>query len=193
MAHLNNEERYFLVKEIELRAWWRRHLEEKAKEIAERRKVARHVGVDDEQVVSRIRELGFDGQNARVLHLIPLIEVAWADGSISKNEREIVLAAADKHGIEPGTEAAVLLTSLLEQRPSDIVLEELLEVLKEVLHAKDLHPVSILDACLQVAEASGGVLGFGNPISSEERKLIEQIAGIIGEDAKKRISDRLSG
>ena len=192
MARLGKEEEYFLAREAQQRAQFRKQLEQQAMDAAERRKVASEVGVDDEDIVDRIRALGFDGENAGLLHLIPLIEVAWADGSMSKKEREVLLGAAETHGIKPGTKAATFLASLLEERPSDTVLHELLDVLRDVLHAKNLHPVNLVEACMEVAEASGGFLGIRNPVSGEERDLIDQIAGILGTDAKKEITDKLA-
>jgi tellurite resistance protein len=189
---LGKEDEYFLELEAKKRAELRAELEAKANASAERRKVADEVGIDDEQLAERIRSLGFEGDTARVLHLMPLVEVAWADGSLSPNERHVILQAADAHGIKPGSQGAVLLASMLEQRPSDTVLEEILEVLMKLLHAKDLHPGDVLEACVDVAQASGGFLGLGDKVSSEERAMIEKIAASFGESAKEQVAKRLT-
>ena len=192
MARLSKEDEYFLAKDAELREKFRADLEAKAKEAAEHRKIAEEVGVDDEGLARRIRELGFVGETVRVLHLMPLVEVAWADGKLSENERKAICRAAEAHDIEPGTPSAALLASLLEKRPSDTVLEQILEVLKDLLHTRDLQAGTIVDACLDVATASGGILGFGDKVSREERVLIEQIAETFGEEAKTHLAKRLS-
>jgi hypothetical protein len=192
MTRLSNEDQYFLAREAEQRARLRAELEAAAKAAAERKEVAEQVGIDDEHVAERIRALGFNRETARVLHLIPLVEVAWADGSLTDRERRVILQAAEAHDIDPGSEAAMMLASLLEKRPSETVLDQLLEVVRDLLHAKGMHPHSLLEACLEVAEASGGFLGFGNKLSQEERSLIEKMAAAFGDEAKKQIAARLA-
>lgn len=192
MSRLGKENEYFLELEATQRAKWREELEAKAKAAAERRDVAQQVGTDDEQIAERIRALGFDGETARVLHLMPLVEVAWADGTLSAAERQVILQAAAAHDIRPGGRAAVVLASLLEKRPSDTLLEQILEVLRDLLHAKGMHPHGLLEACLDVAQASGGFLGLGDKISKEERSMLERIAGTFGEAATDQITRRLA-
>ncbi len=192
MSRLGKEDEYFLAHEHALRVKFRAELEAKAKTAAEQLKVAAHVGVGDEQLARRIHALGFEGETARVLHLMPLVEVAWADGSLSASERKVILQAAQAHGIEPHSQGGVFLASMLEERPSDTVLEQILEVLKDLLHARQMRVHGVLDACVDVAAASGGFLGFRDKISNEERALIEQIAATFGDDAKEHIAQRLA-
>jgi tellurite resistance protein len=191
MARLSKEDEYFMAQEQEQRAKYRAALEVKAKEAAEHRTIAQSVGVDDEALARRIRALGFAGETAHVLHLMPLVEVAWADGKLSARERNTILDAAAACNIKPHTEAGIFLASLLEKRPSDTVLDELLAVLKDLLSAKGMRAGSVLDACVDVASASGGFLGIGDKISSEEREVIEKIAAGFGEDAKRQLIERL--
>ncbi|MCK4659951.1 MAG: TerB family tellurite resistance protein [Phycisphaerae bacterium] len=191
MSQLGKEDQYFLELEAAQRARMRADLEAKAQSAVEHRSIAQKVGVDDEQLAQRISDLGFDSQTVGVLHLMPLVEVAWADGSLSAKERNAIIEAAEDHGIEPGTPAAILLASLLEQRPSDTVLEEILDVLKDLLLAGNAHPHSVLDACMNVAQASGGFLGLGDKISDQERSTIAKIAAVFGEEAKDHLTKRL--
>ena len=191
MAQLSKEDEYFMAQEQELRAKYRAELEAKAKEAAEHRTIAQSVGVDDETLARRIRELGFDGETAHALHLMPLVGVAWADGKLSAAERNAILLAAAAHGIEPHTAAGTFLAAMLEQRPSETVLDEILLVLKDLLQTKGKHAGTVMDACVDVAAASGGFLGLGDKISPDERELIDKIAATLGEEAKQRLTDRL--
>jgi tellurite resistance protein len=180
MANLSNEERYFMERELELRDQWRNKLEERAKVAAEHQKIADQIGVPNEEIARRIRELGFDADTTRILHLMPLVEVAWADGSLTGKERRVILNAAEAHGVEPGSQAAILLASMLEKKPTDQVLDYILEILRQVLAARNMHPADVLEACLDVARASGGILGMGEKISDDERQMIERIASGFG-------------
>ncbi len=191
MSKLTREDEYFLQKEEQMRAAYRAELETKAKAAAERRRIGEQIGVTDEAFAERIRAVGFDGDNAKVLHLMPLIEVAWADGKLSDQERRIIVDAANAHGIAPHTPAGAFLASLLEKRPADVVLDEILVLLRDLLQTHNKHVHTVVEACLNVAEASGGFLGLGSKISGEERALIEKIAGAFGEEARKLIAARL--
>ncbi len=191
MGSLTPEEKYFQEKEAELRRKVREEAEGKAEEARAKRKLAEHLGTDDQALIDRLHALGLDGAVAPVLHLMPLVEVAWADGSISKNERASIMEAVEAHGVEPGSEAAKFMASLLETRPSDTLLEEILSVLKELLAARGLQASSILEACEAVAGASGGLLGLGDKVSDEERAAIERIAGKIDAEAARKITEQL--
>lgn len=182
------EEKYFHQQEVERRKEKRRELERAAAEAAEKRKVAATLATDDEALVTRIRELGFDGDTARVLDLLPLVHVAWADGSVSANERRAISSILAQREIEAGTEAALLMEALMDERPSDTFLSETLELLRDLGGKKG---ASVIELCIQVADASGGFFGLGNKINDEERALIEEIAAGLGDAAHAKFSDTL--
>jgi tellurite resistance protein len=83
--------------------------------------------------------------------------------------------------------------ALLEKRPSDEYLDESLEVLKEVLEREKRpeHTKTVLGLCILVAEAAGGLLGLFNPVSKQERDVIELIAKRLGDDAVEEFHRRL--
>ena len=81
-------------------------------------------------LAERIKALGFTGEKARVFDLMPLIHVAWADGSVSRQERSTILEVVTGRGIRPGSDAFILVESLLEERPSQEFLEQSISILK---------------------------------------------------------------
>lgn len=182
------EEKYFHQQEVDRRKDKRRDLERAAAEAAERRKVAATLATDDESLVARIRELGFDGDTARVLDILPLVHVAWADGSVSANERRAIAALLAQREIAPGSEAALLIEALMDERPSDTFLSETLDLLRALGGTKG---ASVVDLCIQVADASGGFFGLGEKISEEERALIQHIADGLGDAAQGKFSESL--
>ena len=125
------------------------------------------------------------------LHLLPLVAVAWADDKVTARERQAVLHVAKLHDIQPGSRAWLLLESVLEQRPDPEVSRQVLQVVHDLLAAKGLHPNSLVDACLDVASASGGMLGLGNKVSAQEQALIESIASQVDPQAVNRVVQRL--
>lgn len=186
-----NEERYFQERDEEMRAALREKLEAQANAMAGQEKMAASVGVTDEQIVAEIEALGFDADTAPVLHLMPLVAVAWADGEVQDEEREVILEAADNHGIEPGSPAGNMLASLLEKRPADVVLEQVLTVLQHMLAAKGMKPDSVLKACEDVAGAAGGFFGFGSKVSGDEEAVIKKISKSFSIAGSQKVTDQL--
>jgi len=179
---IRSEDEYFHAKEAQRRRQLREEYERKAAAEQAKRKLADGLQIDDQAVIDRLHGLGLDGEVAEVLHLLPLVQIAWADGSVSARERAAIMQAVEAHGVAPGTPAATFIASLLETRPADSLLDEILSVLKEILAARGLRPESLMDACEGVASASGGLLGFGDKISEEEREAIRKISESLGKN-----------
>jgi len=185
------EQQWFQEKEAREREKLREAFERKAADEHNKRKIAGGLGTDDQAVIDRIHALGLDGDVVEVIHLLPLIQVAWADGAVSIRERTAILAAVEAHGVEPHSPAGLFVASLLEARPSDTMLEEILAILKDILAARDLHPSSMLEACREVAEASGGLLGLGNKVSAEEQEAIRKVVRALGPAVDEKVSAKL--
>ena len=90
------EEEYFHRKEKELIEKMRRHAEEESA----RRRLGEKAGVASEDILNDLQELGYTPETVMLLHLTPLIQTAWAEGSITPRERELIIKAARSRGIE---------------------------------------------------------------------------------------------
>lgn len=178
----HGEKLYFNQLEAERRAQRRRKQEMAAAELAQKRSIADAVGTQDLNLAARIKALGFDGDSARVFDLLPLVHVAWADGSIQRAERAAILVCLHNRGVEPGTDAFTQIETLLEKRPSQAYLDESIAALRDLVggsaKGKDL-----VDLCLSVAASAGGFVGLGK-VAGSERALIEDIAAQLGDVAK---------
>ncbi len=144
------------------------------------------------ELSDRIRELGFEGEAERIFDLLPVVHVAWADGKVQDAERAMILNLLRVRGVSGG-KAFTVLHALLEKRPSQEYLDESLEVLKELLRDKPRDGKTIVGLCILVAEAAGGFLQLFNPISGEERAMIEKISKVLGDEAFAEYSARLGG
>lgn len=137
----------------------------------------------DKEMVSALHGLGLDEENIRAIVLLPLVEVAWADGRVGEAERRLILDLARKRGVLD-TEGAVLLETWLRYRPSDRYLQRGREVLAELgARGHDGAGISpqtlteIVGFCEQVAYAAGGVLGRAfKSMGADERAAIGEIA-----------------
>ena len=170
------EEEYFRKKEQELIEKLRRRGEEET----QRRRLAERAGVADEEVLKDLQALGYTPETVMLLHLVPLVQMAWAEGGVSDSERKLIMDAVRSRGIEETSAAGRQLTAWLTSRPSDAFFETTLRVIGAILQVRpaDERATSQRDLvayCTAIASASGGILGFGK-VSDEERQLLARIS-----------------
>ncbi len=134
-------------------------------------------GIRDPAVLKRLAELGLRADTLAALTLIPLIQVAWADGNVADNERRAVLSGARDLGVEAGSPCYELLENWLRTRPAPALIEawgEYVAALCAFLGAEE--KVRLGDNLLQraraVAETAGGYLGL-KTVSKQERAVLE--------------------
>jgi len=175
-------------RELREDAWFRerdRELIEKlrqdARRRAERERLAEATGLEpDHAVLEDLEHLGFGESTVKLLHLIPLVRVAWAEGGVSAEERALIVRAARAHGVEEGSEADRALSGWLRERPDDAFFGRALSIVKVLLgvrseqEQKHAH-VSLVALCEELAAASGGFLGLGRT-SAAEKKVIDEVA-----------------
>jgi hypothetical protein len=141
--------------------------------------LAEVAGIRDDQVLQRLVDLDVGPETVAAIALVPLVEVAWADGTLDAKEREAVLAAAEAQGITSGSVESALLASWLSQPPEPRLLEAwqhyvsglcgmMTEAERQGLKRE------ILERARTVATASGGFLGIGK-ISDAEKEMLEKI------------------
>ena len=172
----NLEEEYFHRKEKELIEKLRQR-SERAAQIAA---LSEASGIPDQDILDTLHELGYTPGTIALLHLVPLIQVGWADGSISSKERELILEAARLRGVNEGSPAFDQLNDWLTNRPKAEFLDQVLNIIRRLLDAEQSGPgQGVLEDSIRVAKASGGILGLGK-ISDEEQALLERIARGLG-------------
>ena len=169
------EEEYFRRKEQELIEKMRRRAELEA----ERNQLAKATGIADQAILECLQELGYTPQSVLLLHVIPLIQVAWADGVVAERERNLIYEVARSRGIEPDSLAYSQLTDWLDRKPSEEFFEKTLRVIGVMLQGlpeekRTAVKRDLISYCTQVASISGGILGLGK-ISNEEQAALERI------------------
>ena len=155
----------------------RAHLDEIAVALGEK------LQVDDPALLAKVRELGVTLETAPAFFLAPLVQVAWAEGGVSKEEREVVLRLARNRGIEADSPAYAQLQAWLDVRPPDEFFDAAVKVLKlgfSVLPPaeRDERIKDIVRGCYEVAEASAGLgrlLGLGDGVSRIEASTLDDI------------------
>lgn len=170
------EEEYFRKKD--------RELIEKIRQAAAteraRKDLGHKAGLDDPQLIQELQDLGFTPDTVGLLPLVPIIQMAWAEGGITKAERELILRLARSRGIEVGSAADRQLTEWITHQPAEAVFARAKRLIRAMLDSSSaetggLNADDLVKYCEEIASASGGILGISR-ISAEERALLSSIA-----------------
>jgi hypothetical protein len=170
------EEEYFRRKDRELIEKMRA----KAAAEAAQQSLGASAGVSDAALVSELLALGFTPETISLLPLVPVLQVAWAEGGVTPVERDLVEKLATARGIAPGSPADAQLMDWLANKPSEEVFAGASRLIGAMLAegatiVADLNADTLVSYCEQVAAASGGFLGRGR-VSADERGLLSSIA-----------------
>jgi hypothetical protein len=170
------EEEFFRKQNEKLRE--RLHAQMERKD--HRESLALAIGIRDAAVLDHLVALGLDGQTVAALGLVPLIEVAWADGRMEDAEHKAVLAAARERGVDDASPAGLLLDGWLSNSPPPRLLEvwtQYVKALSENLDTAERNTLrhDVIGRAREVAEAAGGFLGMGSKISQAEQKMLERL------------------
>lgn len=140
-------------------------------------------GITDRAVLRLLADLDVASSVVAALALVPLVEVAWADGELAPEERASVLRASAEQGIDPGTRAHQLLAGWMEHRPSPGLFEaweSYIEAVLEPLYPdeRDRLCQDLVGRAREVARAAGR--GGGPPgISEEEERVLARVEGAL--------------
>jgi uncharacterized tellurite resistance protein B-like protein len=136
-------------------------------------------GIDDPALLAKLVDLGLGPASWTALSLVPLVEVAWADGSVKEREREAILSAAAEAGIGVGSPGYALLESWLDRRPEPSLFASWAGYTVELAAQLDgRERVALRDDLIararRVARAAGGLLGIGT-VSEAEKRVIAKV------------------
>lgn len=170
------EEDYFRRKDRELVE----RMREKASAERARAEISARTGLEDPELLQELHELGFAPDTLAVLPLVPIIQMAWAEGGITPEERALIVKLARERGIADGSAADALLGSWMSHQPSPEVFSRATRLIRAMLDSgapgtETMSAEELIKYCENIAAASGGFFGIGK-ISGEERETLAQIA-----------------
>ena len=188
------EENYFLRKNQELidRIHRQQALE------AERQQMAEVIGVNDQELLEALQDLGFHLDTVQLLHIVPLVQVAWAEDSIANFERERIFQFAHIRGIQPGSKAYEQLEQWLTVEPPQAFFENTLHAIALLLATlppdeREASRRDLINYCTQIASSVGRRL-LGLPeTTKEEREIIKHIAEEIGRGREEKVRQVIGG
>ena len=172
----SREDEYFWKKDRELIEKMRRAA---AAEQANR-EMGIKAGLNDPETIRELAALGFTTDTVDLLPLMPVIQVAWAEGGVSDAERRLITNLARSRGIGAGSAADGQLSTWLATPPDAQVFTRSTRLIRAMLTSPTsagtaMTPEQLVKYCEEIAAASGGILGM-RKISAEERALLSQIA-----------------
>jgi hypothetical protein len=140
-------------------------------------------GLTDPGLLGQLQELGFKPDTIVVLPLVPILQVAWAEGGVSPAERSLIVGLARTRGIAEGSAADRLLSEWLSRKPAPEIFVRASRLIRAMLDSSAaptdaLSADDLIRSAESIAEASGGLFGIGK-VSAEERQVLSQIVAAL--------------
>jgi hypothetical protein len=137
-------------------------------------------GITDDGLLEKLAASGIESDTLAALTLVPLVAVAWADGSLDEKERAALLSAASGAGLDPAGPGYQLLTQWLAKPPGPHLVETWTDYIRgtsanlgqDARQALQLH---LLGRARRVAEAAGGFLGLSSKVSPAEEAMLAKL------------------
>lgn len=140
-------------------------------------------------VLSELRKWGLDREDLPVLLLIPMAEVAWADGHADEKEIDAII---DRHSPDAVRKAAPDTFTLTEAareflykkfvyvKPDPALTVKAISLLAKWFDEMDEADAArarhlVVAMCFEVAESSGGFLGLFGRISDDEARVLRNL------------------
>lgn len=157
------------------------NLDLKLQERAARDDLRDATGIEDPAVLAELAGLGIRVDTLAALTLIPLIDVAWADGTMDAAERKAVLEGAIATGIQGGSTSYRLLEIWTEEEPPVDLRNAWAAFMREVcreLRADEIERMKqkILGRARDVAASAGSARNRSPHISPEEEASLASLA-----------------
>ena len=130
-------------------------------------------GIRDHRILDKLLALKVRPEIAAALAVVPLIEVAWADGKVDPKEREAVLARLVEAGVARGGIEHEIVESWLGRRPKPALIKAWEHYVQGLCRSmteaeREAFRDELFKGVKAVAEASGGFAGIRRISPSEQ-------------------------
>lgn len=139
----------------------------------------------DVELREALHSLGIDESGRDALPLLPVVYVAWSDGTLQPEEHAFITELATTQ-LRIGPEAARVLDNWLKAPPSAAHMDRGCAVLIELNRRVGGKDVDIAEFCQRVAEAAGSFFG---KVNRPEREALEVIGKSLAVDPQARFTD----
>ncbi|MFN3151172.1 hypothetical protein [Bremerella sp.] len=159
-------------------------LREQIKHDQELEELSKAIGIDDKSLVQSLMDLGITAHSMAALTMYPMVCVAYADGVLNLEERDLIMKMAKEWNMKPGDPGFEVLNHWLVDGPTKDGFAVWKKYIQAVIaqmtpqQVADLK-LSILNRSNAVATAVGDVLGrFGNRTNKAEDACLAEIKSV---------------
>ena len=176
------EEAYFRKKDAELVEKLREVFQAKR----DRESLRLITGITNDEVLDRLMAVQAKGEMLSAFKLLPLVEIAWADGVCDKREADAVIAAAIKAGIPADSVALERIKEWLDRGPNPEARKAwymYAEELRKVLSPAELKTFreDLVETARHIAELSGGILSTFFNVSQSEKLVLKKMTDALSD------------
>lgn len=177
LGDITSEEWYFHEVDVDLIDKMRKRAECEL----ERRCMAEASHIRDPVLLNQLHNLGYTPATVPLLCMAPVLQVAWANGSVSHAERDRVWAIAARHGVQPDSPIHHQLEQWLEHCPGDKFFEGSLQLIETLLATmpepeRQSRQHTLMQDCTEVASAPGWhIARIGSPERGVLRLLLKRL------------------
>jgi hypothetical protein len=141
--------------------------------------IAQAIGLADDETVEDLQMAGFKADTIVLVELALPVQVAWADGSVSTRERELLLEIAAREHVERDSPAHAQLRAWLESPPSSYLFDASVRAISRIVAS--LQPEvgaalrrKLINDCATLV-ASEHFRNWGLSVSNEEQQMLHRI------------------
>jgi hypothetical protein len=165
-----SEDDYFRKRDNQLIEEARR----RAKRDAARQRMSERVGTADDALLRNLEALGLSEETVPLIHVVPLVHIAWSEGTVSPRVPQRIIEVAREHGIKESSEADRHLGDWLRNKPPVALFDGALLAIRTVLQQttateRDRYTQKLLERCTAIAAASGGCSGLARSQAANVR------------------------
>lgn len=144
---------------------------------ATREALAKASGITKPAVLDELVALGIRAETVAALSIVPLVEVAWADGTLDAKERRAIV---DQAGVARDSTVGALLEAWLDRRPDPKLLTAWTHLVQGMCGQLDADGTArlktgLLEQAAAVASASGGMFAVGSKVSRSEAAMLARL------------------
>jgi hypothetical protein len=142
------------------------------------------VRIQDNAFLDRLISMDIGPDRALAFRLIPLVFVAWADGSVDPSESEAIMRAAGTVGVAATPASRAVLEDWLSRPPDPNLLVRWKREVKRIWNRFTPDEQwqmrrNLLGTAREVAEAAGGFLGLFAKVSPKEDALLRELDALL--------------
>ncbi|QDU77328.1 hypothetical protein Pan97_43950 [Bremerella volcania] len=159
-------------------------LREQIKHDEELEELSKAIGIEDKELVQSLMDLGITAHSMAALTMYPMVCVAYADGVLNIEERDLIMKMASEWNMKPGDAGFEVLNHWLVQGPTEdgfAVWKKYIQTVMTQMTPQQIADLklSIMSRSNAVATAVGDVLGrFGNRTNKAEDARLAEIESV---------------